>query len=252
MAARRQVAAAAAAPAPADLELVDGAFGPSTDPRTPDLVWVPLDPKVAPPPGIPPVHPWPDNPRINARTVARVAISLKRFGWVRPLVANTHPDVYGEIIVGHTARLAGLELGLTQAPVRFRRMEPKEAHAAALADNRLNEFSEWDLEPLGRLALELGAPLFDVAGWDSDAHTRLLNLETGGFLNGSVGAGGAGNTGPGNDRPNTTGLSTLSFTVSLADKTTVLQALALMGREIPASTALVQLCKEKIRAAKRK
>jgi len=78
----------------------DGGFGPSE--QGDDFQWLPLDA----------VHPWPGNPRINAKAVSKVAASIREFGWVRPLIANRYPGLGGELIVGHTARLAAIELGL--------------------------------------------------------------------------------------------------------------------------------------------
>jgi len=152
----------------------DGAFGPSLDPKTPDFVWVPLDAKKARAAGFVAIRPWPDNPRVNARTVDGVAASLKEFGWVRPLVANTWPGLEGELIIGHTTRLAAIKLGLKVWPVRYRRMAPERAHAAALADNRLQEHSVWDLTKLADMAPKLGEPLFALAGWDAGQFKGLL------------------------------------------------------------------------------
>jgi len=128
---------------------------PSPAPPHSDLV--PLDSLV----------PWARNPRKNASAVGKVAASIARFGFVRPLIVNTHPGCENEIIVGHTARLAALELGMTEVPVRFVRIPPEEAHAAALADNKLGEISAWDDDELKRLLTEgvIGAELFEVAGF---------------------------------------------------------------------------------------
>jgi DNA modification methylase len=121
------------------------------------------------------VRVWVDNPRKNAKAVAKVAASIQRFGWVRPLIVNTHPDCMMELIVGHTALLAAKSLGLVEVPVRFVHLAPEEAHAAALADNKLNEISEWDNALLGRIvAAELiGRPLLEIAGFRPAEIVRL-------------------------------------------------------------------------------
>lgn len=110
---------------------------------------------------------WPLNPRKNEKAVSKVAESIKRWGFIRPLVVNMHAGCVLEIIVGHTARLAALLLGLTHVPVRFVNMPPEEAHAAALADNKLGEISEWDRAQLGVIVAShlIGTPLLDVAGF---------------------------------------------------------------------------------------
>lgn len=94
------------------------------------------------------IHPWVDNPRKNAHAVEKVRASLKAFGWIRPIVVNAHPKAKGEIIVGHTARLAALAEGLTHVPVRFVVLPPAKARAAAVADNKLGEISAWDSDLL--------------------------------------------------------------------------------------------------------
>lgn len=100
------------------------------------------------------IHPWVSNPRKNAHAVPRVVRSIKRWGWGRPLVVNTHPKARGELVIGHTARLAALELGLTEVPVRWVKLSPRKAHALATADNRTSEFSEWDADLLRELRTE--------------------------------------------------------------------------------------------------
>ncbi len=143
----------------------DGAFGPSTDPKTPDFEWVPLDR----------IHPWPDNPRVNARAVKKVADSIEEFGWVRSLVANTRKGLEGELIIGHTARLAAILLGHKLVPVRWRNMTAKKAHAAAIADNKLNEVAPWDTALLGALygSEGLGDDLWKLAGFSQGELDRL-------------------------------------------------------------------------------
>ena len=215
----------------------DGAFGPSTDATTPDLKWT----------AISEVHPWPDNPRVNRASVARVRASIEKFGWVRPLVANTHPDCKGELIVGHTAYAAALAMKVGIVPVRFRMMDPAAAHAAALADNRLNEIAEWDYTKLGELA-ELGAitaDLFDVAGFDAKQYERLLNRETGDFLNGAA-AGGEG-AASGKDRSGSAGYASLAFTVTVREKSDILKALSLVDPKGTTSSALVKLCRAQLK-----
>lgn len=126
------------------------------------------------------VHPdlikvWVRNPRKNQAAVSKVAASIQRFGFVRPIVVNTWQGCLHEIIVGHTARLAALELGLELVPVRFVNMPPDEAHAAALADNKLGEISAWDDTELRKLLGEgiVPAALFSVAGFKQSDIDRL-------------------------------------------------------------------------------
>lgn len=139
---------------------------PSTDPAQPDFAWWPLGR----------VKPWVQNPRKNARAVPKVADSIRRFGWGRPLVVNDWPGCEGELIVGHTAWLAANELRLKQVPVRIRRMEPAAAHALALADNKLGELSDWDPDELGRIvgSSEISGADLAIAGFGEDELAKLL------------------------------------------------------------------------------
>jgi ParB-like chromosome segregation protein Spo0J len=121
------------------------------------------------------IHPWVDNPRKNAHAVEKVRASIRKFGIVRPIVANSHPRAAGEIIVGHTLHLAALAEGLTHVPVHFVRLTPKLAHAAAIADNKLGEISGWDTDLLAELAKQgvVGLDDLAVAGFSADELERL-------------------------------------------------------------------------------
>lgn len=80
--------------------------------------------------------PWDRNPRRNDENVARVAASIKRFGFASPIIARAADMT---IIAGHTRWKAAQSLGLDRVPVRLLDLDPAEAHLLALADNRLNE-----------------------------------------------------------------------------------------------------------------
>jgi ParB-like chromosome segregation protein Spo0J len=132
------------------------------------------------------IHPWKDNPRKNAHTVEKVAKAIKTLGWIRPIIANEHPRAKGEIIVGHTAHLAALSLGLEHVPVRWVKLPPAKAHAAALADNKLGEISTWDTDLLAAIAKQgvVGLDDLAVAGFTTEELERLgkpPSLPTGDF-----------------------------------------------------------------------
>ena len=59
------------------------------------------------------LRPWDLNPRLNEPAVAKVAESIKRFGFASPLLARTN----GELIAGHTRLKAAIKLGLDRVPV---------------------------------------------------------------------------------------------------------------------------------------
>ena len=154
--------------------------------------------------------PWAANPRINdGQPVVGVALSILRFGFVSPICV--WPEA-GEIVAGHTRRKAMLVLldpdteatadllrldpdddddaqliaqlgpgfvcrgapGPGFVPVRFHDFtDADEAHAYALADNKLNEGAVWS-DDLGSLLGEL-QDTFDLGrlGWDDQEVTVL-------------------------------------------------------------------------------
>lgn len=95
------------------------------------------------------LHPYENNPRRNDRAVEPVKNSIAQFGFDQPIVVDKD-DV---IIVGHTRYLAALELGMDEVPVlEAKHLSEEQARAYRLADNKTNEFSEWDT---GLLEMEL-------------------------------------------------------------------------------------------------
>jgi site-specific DNA-methyltransferase (adenine-specific) len=113
---------------------------------------------------------WVKNPRKNDENVARVVESIKRFGFGAPLVARKEN---GEVIAGHTRLKAAIKLKLKQVPVRYLDISEHEAHLLALADNRLNELSPWDVDGLQEVMGEFSLADIDMAGWSSADLTEL-------------------------------------------------------------------------------
>jgi DNA modification methylase len=110
------------------------------------------------------LKPWPQNPRKNdGEPVARVADSIRKFGFAAPIVARLATR---EIIAGHTRWKAAQLLKLPQVPVRFVDLDERQAHLLALADNRLGELAEWDTPELHALlsSYDIGEQV--VAGWN--------------------------------------------------------------------------------------
>jgi ParB-like chromosome segregation protein Spo0J len=111
--------------------------------------------------------PYPGNPRkIGDAAVAKVAASIKAFGWRQPVVVDTA----GVIVVGHTRHLAARKLGLAQVPVHVADLTPDQAKAYRLADNRTGEETEWDKDALEAELIALGETGFDLEllGFDAD------------------------------------------------------------------------------------
>ena len=91
------------------------------------------------------LHPYVGNPRRNRKAVAGVAESIRRYGFVNPIVL----DEQDEIICGHTRLLAAQRLGMSEVPcVRAAGLTGEEIRAYRLADNKTSELTEWDEEKL--------------------------------------------------------------------------------------------------------
>lgn len=93
----------------------------------------------------------------DARQVANLAESIRRYGFVQPVVV----DVDGVIVIGHGRVLGAKEAGLKEVPcVCVDNLTPEQVRELRLLDNKLNE-SAWDLD---LLAGEL--PGLDLSGFD--------------------------------------------------------------------------------------
>ena len=126
------------------------------------------------------VVPYARNPRKNAGAVAKVAASLREFGWRQPIVVDSEMVV----VVGHTRLMAAQQLGMAEVPVHVAEgLTANQIKAYRLADNRVHEEAEWDDE---LLALELG-DLRDagldlaLTGFDEDELARLTIEQTEGM-----------------------------------------------------------------------
>jgi ParB-like chromosome segregation protein Spo0J len=115
--------------------------------------------------------PYARNPRKNSAAVDKIAASIKEFGWQQPIVV----DKENVIIAGHTRLLAAQKLGIEDVPVHVADLSETQAKAYRLADNRLSEDADWDIEMLGleiRELDDLGFEL-DLTGFNN---TELANL----------------------------------------------------------------------------
>ena len=85
------------------------------------------------------IKPYQQNPRKKIN-YDRVANSIREFGFNQPIVIDKH----GVIIVGHSRYEASKILELEQVPVIVADLSPTKAKAYRIADNKTNEYSEWD------------------------------------------------------------------------------------------------------------
>lgn len=124
------------------------------------------------------VIPYARNPRRNEHAVAKVAGSIKEFGWQQPIVVDT--DYV--IVAGHTRLLAAQQLGMKEIPVKIADdLTPAQIKAYRLADNRTHEEAEWIDELLAIELIEIrdmGYDL-DITGFDPDELDKLLAGDAG-------------------------------------------------------------------------
>src|SRR5450756_130640 len=104
--------------------------------------------------------PYERNPRLAPEAaIAKVAASLKEYGWRQPIVV----DREGVIVVGHTRLLAAQRLGLAHVPVHVATdLSPAQIKAYRLADNRSAQETSWDYALLPIEIGELAALDYDI------------------------------------------------------------------------------------------
>lgn len=91
------------------------------------------------------IIPYKNNPRKNDDAVEDVANSIKEFGFKVPIVL----DKNNVIVAGHTRYKASLELGLEEVPcIIADDLTEEQIKAFRLADNKVSEQAEWDLDLL--------------------------------------------------------------------------------------------------------
>src|ERR1700693_877894 len=89
--------------------------------------------------------------RIHSKTqVAQILASVRKYGFVNPILA----DKNGNVIAGHGRILAARDAGLTHLPVIILdHLTEAEARELRIADNKITENARWDDEMLsGELA----------------------------------------------------------------------------------------------------
>lgn len=101
------------------------------------------------------IKPYEKNPRKNNSAVDAVANSIREFGFKVPVVI----DKDGVIVCGHTRYKAAKKLKLDTVPcVIADDLTEEQIKAYRLADNKVSELAEWDIDLLGE---ELGG-IFNI------------------------------------------------------------------------------------------
>ncbi len=122
--------------------------------------------------------PYERNPRKNDDAVPKIAASLERFGLVKNSVVVDEDMV---LITGHTTLKAMQSLGWTACPAvtQVFGLTEEEKKAYRIADNKLGELAEWDLDLLAGELASLDEVGFDaeLTGFDTDALAELYPPE---------------------------------------------------------------------------
>lgn len=121
---------------------------------------------------VPEVRPYEKNPRKNAGAVKYVKASIEKFGFKQPIIVDSNRV----IIAGHTRLEAAKSLGMAEVPcIVADDLTDAQVKALRLADNKVAEFSEWEMnllgEELGELAeisdIDMGDFGFDLSDFDN-------------------------------------------------------------------------------------
>lgn len=124
------------------------------------------------------LKPYENNPRKNDMAVAKVAASLKEFTYAKVSVLV---DENMTLLAGHTTLKAMRSLGWKTCPEVKQVFGWSEAEKRAyrIADNKLGELAEWDLDLLAGELASLDEVGFDaeLTGFDTDALAEMYPPE---------------------------------------------------------------------------
>lgn len=105
------------------------------------------------------LKPHPKNPRVHPESALdKLVKSIKEFGWTNPILVSAD----GYVLAGHARLKAAERAGIKEVPVIYLPLEGPEAEAYLIADNKLQEETDWDLPKLKDLIDELDSTGVDV------------------------------------------------------------------------------------------
>ena len=105
------------------------------------------------------LKPHPKNPRVHPKSALDKLIkSIEKFGFTNPVLVSKD----GFILAGHARCKAAKEAGIEEVPVIFLELEGADADAYLIADNRIQEETDWDVAQLKDLIDDLKDSNFDI------------------------------------------------------------------------------------------
>ncbi len=125
------------------------------------------------------LKPHPKNPRVHPDSaIDKLVRSIKEYGWTNPVLVSAD----GYVLAGHARLKAAEKAGIEEVPVIYLPLEGAKAEAYLIADNRLQDETDWDYEKLKDLLQDLDTGEFDLelTGFDmseiEDLMTQLHEL----------------------------------------------------------------------------
>lgn len=104
------------------------------------------------------IIPYENNPRKNDEAVEYVANSIREFGFRNPVII----DKNNIIVAGHTRVKAAERLGIEEIPcIMADDLTDEQIKAFRLADNKVGEIAEWDLELLDLELIDIDMDMTD-------------------------------------------------------------------------------------------
>lgn len=119
------------------------------------------------------VVPYARNPRKNMAAISKVSASLQEFGWQQPIVVDKEMVV----IAGHTRLEAAWSLKYKKVPVQIAdKLTDAQVKAYRIADNRVSQEAEWDIDLLKLELSDLDGLDYDLllTGFDDDELSGML------------------------------------------------------------------------------
>lgn len=105
------------------------------------------------------LKPHPKNPRVHPDSaIDKLVRSIKEYGWTNPVLVSAD----GYVLAGHARLKAAEKAGIEEVPVIYLPLEGAKAEAYLIADNRLQDETDWDLPKLKDLLQELDTGEFDL------------------------------------------------------------------------------------------
>lgn len=121
------------------------------------------------------VIPYENNARKNDEAVAKVAESIREFGFKNPIII----DKDNVIIAGHTRLKAAILLGLQTVPtVRADDLTEEQVRAYRLADNKVSGFATWNFRKLSEEEEQLADFGLDRFGFETFDFDEIEKMES--------------------------------------------------------------------------